>query len=126
MRRQADPAQAVTHRLREAGAGAGLMLPHDWTPRHPAFLLVADDGGSLSWPVSSRHHIRVTAFAADRATARHLATSAQSLLLAGRVHAVSFVSPHAQTITDIRDPETGGWTASFTAVCVARTVTHPD
>lgn len=123
MRRQADPAQAVTHYFALAlpGCGAGVLLPRDWTPRHRAFLLVADDGGNLSWPVSSRHHIRVTAFAADRQSARDTASAAQARLLAGRVPGVAFASRSAGVITDAHDPETGGWTASFTATVVART-----
>ena len=105
---------------REPGTTFGLVLPDDWKPKSPAHVLVADDGGPMRWPISSRPRMRITVYADGRTKARRIAGLCLGIVLSQRVEGIAqMLDPTA--VFDARDPHTGGVLAFFTFAATVRT-----
>lgn len=101
------------------GVTADLDLPPTWTPKSPPAVVVFDDGGPQSWPVSTKPTIRVTVWAAGRTRARDIGGMCMGWLLALPIPGVK-VTPGTALI-DARDPKNNGVMASFTVNAIVRT-----
>lgn len=105
-----------------AGADVDMSVPEDWTVSDGPLLIVADDGGPVTWPIKSQHTIRCTGWAAGRSKARQITAAALGLLGDGRPDGVAHASPNMGGIIDARDPRTGAYLASGLVIIQARTV----
>lgn len=103
---------------------ARLNVPEKWTPTAGPVLVVADDGGSALLPISSRHVIRLTAYAPGRTQARSIVALAAAKLVESqpRPAGVTYVDPNVGGILDARDKATGAFLASVLVTVTARTV----
>lgn len=121
---QADILPAIVDWLdsRISTAEVRLSVPDRWKPSDGALLIIADDGGPVTWPVTSRHTVRLTAWADGRTTARAIVALAAGLLGEGRPTGVGNISSEMGAILDARDPNTGAILASVLVTAQARTV----
>lgn len=106
---------------RVPGAEVRLDLPKGWTIDAAPVVVIADDGGAVTWPVKSRHSIRLTAWAATRTEARRLAARAAGELHAARIRGV-VVPGESNSVIEARDNGTGARLASTLVPIHARTV----
>lgn len=104
----------------EMGVEVRQNVPPDYKASDPAFLLVANDGGPMAWPVATRPTLRLTAFAAGRTEAVRVAGKAMGLLLCRRVPGIAHVAP-GMSIIDDRDDKTKAFFASTTVLITLRT-----
>ncbi|MBI3226627.1 MAG: hypothetical protein HYZ39_16395 [Mycolicibacterium cosmeticum] len=124
---QADIRSSIRDWLTNQGTGAALVrrrVPDGWTPSAGSLLVVADDGGPGRLPISSRHTIRLTAYAAGETEARNIAVLAAGKLAESspRPPGVSHISGDVSAVLDGRDKATGAALASVLLTATARTV----
>lgn len=98
-------------------------VPDKWTPSDGPVVLVADDGGPLSWPVMSRNIVRVTVFAEGKDPARTIALRCAGYLHDNTPAGIAHIFRSGGTsILEARDSSTGADLASFTVAATVRTV----
>lgn len=97
-------------------------VPDKWTPAAGPVVLVADDGGPLSWPVMSRNIVRVTVFAEGKDAARTIALRCVGYLHDNTPAGITHIFRDGTSILEARDPQTGADMASFTVTATVRTV----
>lgn len=120
-----DPAAAIKAALMTyLGTDARVVrdVPNLFQPGDEPIVLVADDGGPMSWPVASRNIIRVTIFHQGMTPARTLARRCLGFLHTSPA-GVAHVFRSGTTILEVRDSKTGADLASFTVSVTARTET---
>ena len=95
-------------------------IPEKYKPTDPPFLLIANDGGPMHYPVSTRPTVRLTAYASGRDQAVALVGKAMGMLLCRRVPGIANVRPGSNVIDD-RDEKTKAFFASVTVLVTIRT-----
>jgi hypothetical protein len=121
---QADIIPAVKDWLqsRITNADVRLNVPEKWTPTNTPVLVVADDGGPVTWPIKSEHTIRLTAYGSGRTQVRSIVAKAAGLLGSGRPTGIASINSDMGAILDARDPETAAFLASVLLSAYAKTV----
>jgi hypothetical protein len=104
----------------EMGVEVRQNFPPDYKSTDAPFLLIANDGGPMQYPVSTRPTVRLTAYAEGRGEAVRLASKAMGLLLCRRVPGIANVRPGSNLIDD-RDEKTKAFFASTTVLVTIRT-----
>lgn len=99
-------------------------VPNTFQPGDTPIVLVADDGGPLSWPVSSRNIVRVTVFGSGISSVRLLARRCAGQLHDNRPSGITHVFREGSSVIETRDPKTGADMASFTVAVRVRTVSE--
>lgn len=97
-------------------------VPDLWKPADGPVVLVADDGGPLSWPIMSRIVVRITVFANGKDSARLLAGRCAGHLHDNTPSGLANISRSGTSILEARDPQTGADMASFLITATVRTV----
>ncbi|WP_280335479.1 hypothetical protein [Nocardia wallacei] len=129
LRRPADPAKTAKNYLAAVLPGLvgapvptfGMVLPKTWTTASVPAVVVFDDGGPSTWPVSTRPTVRVTVWADGRDRARTIAGAALGVLLAHRIPGIAAIT-NPTGLLEAVDSNNGGITASFTVSATARTL----
>lgn len=98
----------------------GLTLPTEWSPAAGRpFLIVADDGGSVTVPILTTSTQRVTVWHKDRDVARAIAGRALGLALCTRIPGIATVRP-GLGLLDSLDSRNNARVCSFTLRIRAR------
>lgn len=95
-------------------------VPENYKLSDPPFLLIANDGGPMEYPVFTRPTVRLTAYASGRDEAVRLAGKAMGLMLCRRVPGIANVRPGSNLI-DGRDEISKAFFASTTILVSIRT-----
>ncbi|WP_280393225.1 hypothetical protein [Nocardia wallacei] len=128
-RRPADPAKIAKNYLAAAlpslvaspSPTFGLVLPKDWTTGSAPAVVVFDDGGPSTWPVSTRPTVRITVWADGRDRARQIAGTALGVMLSHRIPGIASIT-NPTGLLEAVDSNNGGITVSFTLSAQARTL----
>lgn len=96
-------------------------VPNTFQPGDTPIVLVADDGGALSWPVSSQNTVRVTVFGQGITSVRLLARQCAGQLHDNRPNGVAHIARAGGALLEARDPKTGADMASFLITVIVRT-----
>ena len=97
-------------------ATGGVELPPTWTPADGAFVLVACDASTTTYPVLNRATVRLSAFTTGRTAAKTLARTAQRHLLTHRGEPpIGVVVPGAGVVAG-RDPDNGADLATCSVI----------
>ncbi|MBB5915281.1 hypothetical protein BJY24_004148 [Nocardia transvalensis] len=99
----------------------GMVLPSQWTPSKVPAVVVFDDSGPNTWPVSTRPTLRITVWADGRDRARQIAGAALGVLLAHRIPGIASIT-NPTNLLEAVDSNNGGITVSFTVSAQARTL----
>lgn len=124
VRVQADPLPSMRQWLEDhttVDADIRADLPETWTPGDRPVVIIADDAGPVTWPIKSRHTIRVTGWGADRVLTRRMVAKAVGELHGARVPGLVILKASGAVI-ESRDNATGGRIASALMTITARTV----
>ncbi|WP_431231528.1 hypothetical protein ACQ856_18370 [Mycolicibacterium psychrotolerans] len=117
------PVQAFLEALHGASVRIVDEVPDDWVVDTDApLIVVADDGGPITWPVLSDPLVRCTVYANGKQTAKQLRRVSMGALLGARdVIPGGHIRKSGVGYTDARDQDTGADMASFTVTATVRT-----
>jgi hypothetical protein len=103
------------------GADVRADLPDGWKLGDQPVIIIADDGGPMTWPVKSRHTIRITGWGDDRVAVRRMVALAVGTLHGAQLSGL-VVSRSSGAVIEARDAETTARLASALMTITARTV----
>ena len=128
LRAPADPARVVKDYLATVipalvGSPAptfGMVLPDAWTPTDAPVVVVFDDTGPMTWPVTTSPTLRITTWAAGRDRSRLIAGRCLGVLLSHRIDGVATITQPTLLLEAV-DDRNHGLMCSFTVSAQART-----